>query len=86
MGRLDHLRHVRAIQRAFERHALEQPAFAPEALVAAQLVEVMEAPGADAPARLRALIASLDGTEHYDGSGWLDLRMTVEGWIACVSR
>lgn len=81
MGRLDHLRHVRAIQRAFERHSLEQPLFGPEAAVAARIVEVMEAPGEDAPARLQALLASLDDVEHSDGSGWLDLRLTVGAWI-----
>ena len=85
MGRLDHFRHVRAIRSAFERSSLEQPSFAPEAEVAARILEVMETPGVDAPARLRALLASLDGTEHYDGTGWLDLRMAVEAWIRCAS-
>lgn len=63
MGRLDHVRHVRAIHRAFLRHAVRTPSFAPEAEVAGLTLEGLRVEA------LRTLQAARAADAHLVGLG-----------------
>lgn len=80
-GALGPLERLRALVAYFERCAQTDPSFEPEAEVARRVVALLEGRQAVEAAEVRALLRSLDGLPHYDGTGWMDFNLQVEAWL-----
>jgi uncharacterized protein (DUF58 family) len=69
----------------FERHASGNRLFVPEykaALAIAELLEKGDAFTMEDAAKVRTIIKEVESGEHYDGSGWLDFKIHLNGWLA----
>ena len=67
----------------FQHFAANEPLFVPESEVATRIASYTEKDPLTRSDRadILALLASLDGEEHYDGSGWHGFQSAVRNWL-----